>query len=124
LSRRLELGSHVSYLDWEVNGATEPLRDQPHWQSGGMLSWKPSRRWHSRIDALWVGRRYDFSVPVPNQTTVGGYSTTNAVTTYEWSSSVSSFLRADNLFNAHFHEFIGFPNPGIWIRCGVEVHLK
>jgi hypothetical protein len=28
-------------------------------------------------------------------------------------------VRAENLFNARYHEFIGFPNPGITVRAGL-----
>jgi outer membrane cobalamin receptor len=115
----LEIGGRVWYLDWQLKQSTDPLRDQPHWQAGASASWKPARHWQTRLDTLWVGRRYDFSVPLPNQPAVGGYSTTSAATHYELSHGVTAFVRADNLFNARYHEFIGFPNPGITVRAGL-----
>jgi outer membrane cobalamin receptor len=120
----LEFGGRVWYMGWQLQQTTDPLRDQPHWQSGASISWKPTRRWQSRMDTLWVGRRYNFSVPLPTQATVGGYSATSAVTHYELSHAVTAFVRAENLFNARYHEFIGFPNPGILVRAGFAFRMR
>jgi vitamin B12 transporter len=119
IDSHLEIGGRAWYLDWQLKQTTDPLRDQPHWQAGASASWRPARRWQSRLDTLWVGRRYDFSVPRPNQPAVGGYSTTSAAAHYELSPGVTAFVRAENLFNARYHEFIGFPNPGITVRAGL-----
>ncbi len=120
----LEFRSSLSYLAWSLSQTTQPLRDQPHWQSGAGATWKPSRRFQARFDSLWVGRRYDFSVPRPDQATAGGYSTTSAAADYEISRSVTAFVRSDNLFNARYHEFIGFPSPGIAVHAGLAFRLR
>ena len=60
-----------------------------------------------------------FSSPVPNETSVGGYSNTNLSANYDLSGKVSVYLRADNLLNSRYHEYIGFPNPGAAIRLGL-----
>ena len=124
LDSRWEFDARLWYLTWQLQQTTEPLRDQPHWQSGAGIVWKPTRRWQTRVDTLWVGRRYDFSVPLPNEATVGGYSTTDATMHYDLSREVTAFVRAENLFNARFHEFIGFPNPGIAVRAGLAFRMR
>jgi hypothetical protein len=35
------------------------------------------------------------------------------------SGKVALYLRADNLFNRTYHEYIGFPNPGAVVRFGL-----
>src|SRR6202043_3721860 len=72
INSRLELRAHASYLEWRLRNTTEPLRDIPHWQSGGSIHWRIQPRWHSQAEMLAVGRRYDFQVPVPLQQVVGG----------------------------------------------------
>jgi hypothetical protein len=33
------------------------------------------------------------------------------------------FARVDNILNRRFHEYLGFPNPGIACRVGVTYHF-
>jgi vitamin B12 transporter len=120
INSRLELRTYASYLRWKLMDTTEPLRDFPHWQSGGGITWKIRPRWHSQADIVAVGRRYDFQVPVPLQQTVGGYSTASLSTSYEFSDAFTGSVRVDNLFNQQYHEYIGFPNPGVYVRVGVQ----
>jgi outer membrane cobalamin receptor len=88
------------------------------------VNWKITRRWRSRLDSLLVGRRFDFQVPVPAQQIVGGYFTTNVSADYEISDHSIGFVRVDNLFNSGFHEFIGFPNPGVYGRVGATLRFR
>ncbi|MGA2598471.1 MAG: TonB-dependent receptor [Bryobacteraceae bacterium] len=124
LNSRLELRAYASYLAWRLMDTTEPLRDIPHWQSGGGITWKIKPRWHSQADILAVGRRYDFEVPVPLQQTVGGYSTASLATSYEFSDELTGSVRIDNLFNQQYHEYIGFPNPGVYLRAGITYRFR
>ena len=82
-------------------------------------------RLQTRADTLWVGPRYDFQVPVsrPNLT-VGGYSVTNVAASYELSDRVTGFVRIDNLLNRRYHEFVGFPSPGIYARMGFQYRFR
>ena len=114
----LEFRGYASYLEWRLMDTTEPLRDIPHWQSGGGITWKIKPHWHAQADILAVGRRYDFEVPVPLQPTVGGYSTASLATSYEFSDTLTASVRVDNLFNQQYHEYTGFPNPGVYVRAG------
>jgi vitamin B12 transporter len=120
----LELRAYASYLEWRLTNTTEPLRDVPHWQSGGGITWKIKPRWHAQADMLAVGRRYDFQIPVPLQQTVGGYSTASLATSYDFSDGFTASLRVDNLFNQQYHEYIGFPNPGIYLRAGFQYRFR
>jgi len=124
ITGNLQLGSNVSWLEWSLQGTTQPLRYLPHWQGGADLDWRISRRLHSRIETLVVGRRFDFQIPVPDITTVGGYSTTNLIVNYEINDSLSAHVRAENLLNSNFHEYVGFPNPGIYVRAGITYRFK
>jgi vitamin B12 transporter len=124
VNSRLELRAHASYLEWRLKNTTEPLRDIPHWQSGGGINWKISPRWHSQADIVAAGRRYDFQVPVPQQQAAGGYSTASLATSYDFSDALTGFVRVDNLFNQRYHEYVGFPNPGIYARAGLRFRFR
>ncbi len=121
---RLSVGGHLSYLTWELNPSTEPLRDVPRWRGGLNATWRITPRWVVRAGTLWIGPRFDFQVPVPDQTTVGGYSTTSLSSSCDLGHSVTAFVRLDNLLDDKFHEFIGFPSPGITARVGLGFKMS
>lgn len=120
---KLRLEADVSYLDWKLVGTTEPLRDQPHWQGGLRADWTLAKKFMTEINTRWVGRRFDFAVPAPLIDSIGGYSTTSVAATYVVSRQVSTYARIDNVFDRRYHEFLGFPNPGIYGRVGVKYHF-
>jgi outer membrane receptor protein involved in Fe transport len=123
-TERLDLGAHVSYLTWSLNPAGEPLRDVPHWRGGVNATWKVSPRWTWRAESLWVSQRFDFQVPVPAQTIAGGYNSINLSTGYDMGHGVSAFVRAENLLDHHYHEFIGFPAAGATVYAGLNFHVR
>ena len=120
---KLRLEGNVSYLDWKLIGTTEPVRDEPHWQGLLRADWTLNRKFHAEVSTIWVGRRFDFAVPAPLIDSVGGYSTTGVTATYEISKQVSTYTRIDNVFDRRYHEFLGFPNPGIYARVGIKYHF-
>jgi vitamin B12 transporter len=124
LTSRLDFTTHGSYMSWALQDDPEPLRDEPHWISGAGLDWKPTARLMFHMESQWVGRRYDFSVPLPNVPAVGGYSDTNFSASYTFNRSLTAFTRVENLWNSHFHEFIGFPSPGAQARVGLTYRIR
>lgn len=124
LNRRLQWGSQVSYLQWSLEGTTQPLRYVPRWRGGMDVDWRVTRRLHSRVETLVVGRRYDFQIPVPDIDTVGGYATTNLILNYDINEGLSANFRAENLFNSGYHEYVGFPNPGVYVLAGFTYRFR
>jgi iron complex outermembrane receptor protein/vitamin B12 transporter len=118
--RGLDMGGHLTHLIWEIPDTSEQLRNRPNWRGGFNLTWKPVSPVNVMLDTLWVGSRYDFQVPLPERDTVEGYSTTNLAFTYRWLPQLEFYARADNLLNRKYHEFIGFPNPGLNVRAGLR----
>jgi vitamin B12 transporter len=123
LNERLRLGAHLTYLTWDLKPSGEPLRDVPRWRSGLDGTWRITPKWTTRAESMWLGRRYNFQVPVPNQSSVGGYFTATFSSSYDLSHSITAFLRLDNLLDDRFHEFIGFPSPGITARAGLSFRI-
>jgi vitamin B12 transporter len=120
----LQVSAWGTFLDWNMESSSEPLRNQPDWQAGLSLDVKFPKQFLASSSTYWTGRRYDFQVPVPLITSVGGYSTTNLVVGYNGLRHTSLFVRINNLFNARLHEYIGFPNPGIAVQAGVSYRLR
>jgi vitamin B12 transporter len=118
----IRFGLDFTYQVWSQSGSTQPLRDIPHGLGGIHLDWKISNRLHARADTQWMGRRYDFQIPVPEDMAVGGYSNTELSGSYDLSRKFTMYLRADNLFDSKYQEYIGFPNPGTGVRFGIRYH--
>lgn len=123
LSDFLQVGGHVTYVDTEIVGNNEPLRDRPRWKGGLHLDWHPHYKLRINFRNTWIGERSDFQIPIPKQTRVSGYNTSSLGATYQASEAVSLFARMDNLFNSKFHQFVGFPDPGSYARFGLRYHL-
>jgi vitamin B12 transporter len=123
LHSRFRVSGDLAYLDWKLRGTTEPLRDVPHWEGGVSADWAVTQKVHVQANTRWMGRRFDFQVPAPLINSVGGFSATDAVLSYEMSKHVSTYATIDNLFNRRYHEFLGFPNPGIYARVGLRYRL-
>jgi outer membrane receptor protein involved in Fe transport len=113
-----------SSLYWKIESSNEPLRDQPDWQAGFSIDAKLPKQVRASSTTVWVGRRYDFQLPAPTIDSVGGYSTTNLVLGYDGLRHMGLFARVDDLFDRRFHEYLGFPNPGISCQIGVTYRLR
>ena len=120
----LQLSGHVTYLDFEIEGSSEPLRDRPRWLGGIRLDWNFHRRAQLHIDNTWVGSRFDFQIPVPEQDQVGGYANTALAVSYRPARDLTLFARIDNLLDREFHHFVGFPDPGIYARFGLRYRFR
>jgi vitamin B12 transporter len=123
VTRGIQVDAWGAFLNWKVKSSSEPLRNQPRWNSGFTIEARLPKAIRASSTTTWVGRRYDFQVPAPTVISVGGFSTTNLVLGYYGLKHTSIYARADNLFNANFHEYLGFPNPGIFAQVGVTYRL-
>ncbi len=120
----IQLRTWGSTLNWKIESSNEPLRDQPDWQAGFSIDTKLPKQIRASTTTVWVGRRYDFQLPAPAINSVGGYSTTNLVLGYDGLRRIGLFARVDNLFDRRFHEYLGFPNPGISCQVGMTYRLR
>ena len=123
LKETWRLGTHLQFLDWKLQGTSEPLRDRPRWRGGAHLEWRIHPGVQLRWETLWVGDRFDFQLPVPDQQTVEGYSISSLVLNYQLPHGLLAYGRIDNLFDSAYQEFIGFPNPGIYARLGLRYRI-
>ena len=123
LKDKWQLGGHLQFLHWELQGTSEPLRDRPRWRGGSHLEWRIHRRARLRWETLWVGPRFDFQLPVPDRQSVGGYSTSSLVFSYQLPHGLEAYGRVDNVFDRSYHEFIGFPHPGLYARVGLSYRI-
>ena len=118
---RVMLGGSVTYVDAGLEGTTERLRDVPRWTEEFHARAALARAWTVESSTVWVGRRFDYQVPVPQLDTVPRYTMTNLEATHtfaRWNRRLEGYVRLENAFNSKFQEFVGFPNAGIYASAG------
>lgn len=118
---RAMLGGSVTYVDAGLEGTTERLRDVPRWTEEFHVRATLPRAWTVESSTVWMGRRFDYQVPVPQMDTVPRYTMTNleaAHTFARWNQRLEGYVRLENAFNSKFQEFVGFPNAGIYASAG------
>ena len=119
----LHFGLDFAYTFWSLRDSPDPLRNIPHANGGVHANWRIRKRVNVRADAQIMSRRYDYQIPVPQQTSVGGYTDVNLSADYNLNPMFTLYARGDNILDSGFHEYIGFPNPGISVRIGVIYHV-
>ncbi len=124
LWKSVQLAGHLTYVDFEIEGSDEPLRDRPRWRGGVRLDWEFHHLARLHVDNSWVGPRFDFQIPVPEQVQVGGYMLTALALSYHPAENLTLFARFDNLLDRQFHHFVGFPDPGIYVRFGMRYRFR
>ena len=112
--------AYVAYLNADLQGTDEPLRDRPKWSGGIEGSWQPRAGTSLHANVLVVGDRFDFQIPVPEMNIAGSYTNVNLAFSQDISRDLKAYVRLDNLLDNDFQEFVGFPNPGFSIRAGLR----
>ena len=114
----LDLGGFARWLDAELVGTDEMLRDRPRWRGGASAQWSDGVT-QGRIEFVRVGERFDFQIPVPERDVADGYTATSLALSRRFD-RLMAFARVDNLLDADYEEFVGFPAPGRSVRLGIR----
>ena len=111
----------LTYLDTDIRGSPEPLRNRPRWTGGIGVSWQ-GESLTVGARATWVGRRpdTDFLIPPSGRTAADGFVKVDTALSLRLSRQVRAFLAVDNLLGHAYEETLGFPAPGILPRAGLE----
>lgn len=124
LPARASLQAHGTYNSVFLENTPEPLRGRPRWRTGTTLSMPLGSRSTFSVEGLWVSSRYDFQIPLPERDRAGSYFLGNLSASHAITDGLTAFVRIDNLLNRRYEEFLGFPNPGVQARGGVEYRLR
>ncbi len=118
----------LTYQDVEDDVTGLPLRQRPEWSGGLRVDWRPTwspeGTWTLHLDARRLSERRDEQIPVPQFTTVAGYTTVGLGAS--WRLPVDSLrlqVRVDNLLDEAYETYIGFPAPGRSVRASLRVTL-
>lgn len=114
--------SHLTYVETDIKGTDEELRNRPRWRGGFSVLWRPMPSLTVNLDTLVVGETLDSSIPTGDRT-LDAYVRVDLATTWTINPTWQIFLAVDNLFDADYEEFVGFPAPGINPRGGVRARF-
>ena len=115
----LSVYGFLTYLKTDIEGTSDPLRNRPEWNGGTILTATPSSSWTIRTQIRAVGKRFDMQMPT-TQDEVAGFVKVDLAVTYRPTKSWHVFGVIENLTNTTYENFVGFPEPGISPRFGVE----
>ena len=118
----LDLVSHATYVKADIQGTDEELRNRPQWRGGFAVQWRPLSGLVLNLDALYVGRVLDSSIPTDDRE-LDAYIRVDIAITWNAGPAWQYFLTVDNLFDADYEEAVGFPAPGISPHIGLKARF-
>ncbi len=116
--RYLDFTGFARWLDAELVGTGEELRDRPRWRGGATAQWSNGTT-RARLEVVSVGERFDFQIPVPERDVADGYTAMSLAVSRRFD-RLTAFARIDNLIDADYEEFVGFPALGRALRLGIR----
>ena len=116
----LTVSGSVTYADSNIEGTDEELRNRPKWFGGFSVVFRPDRSLVMVLDAVFAGKVNDSSIPT-GDVVLDSYTALDFTATWTPSPNVRFFLAVENLLNAEYEQFVGFPAPGISPRAGLRL---
>ena len=116
------LSAHLTYVATDIKGTAEQLRNRPKWRGGFAMTWHPLSALTAYLQVLVVGTVLDSSIPTGDRR-LDPYTRVDLTVTWTPRPGWQLFLAVDNLFDAAYEEFVGFPAPGIRPRGGIRARL-
>ncbi|MFQ5779873.1 MAG: TonB-dependent receptor plug domain-containing protein [Nitrospiria bacterium] len=115
----LSIKGHLTYLETDIEGTAEELRNRPEWRGGLNTNWRPNAELVLSLDLLHVGDVPDSSIFTGDQT-LDDYLRVDVAATWTPFTHWRFSFAVDNLFDADYEEAVGFPAPGITPRIAVR----
>lgn len=116
----LTVSGSVTYADSNIQGTDEELRNRPKWFGGFSVEFRPDRSLSMVLDAVFTGKVNDSSIPT-GDVVLDSYTTLDFTATWTPSPNLRVFLVVENLLNAGYEQYVGFPAPGISPRAGLRL---
>jgi iron complex outermembrane receptor protein/vitamin B12 transporter len=110
----------LTYVDTDLEGTNEHLRNRPKWRETLRARWQPTERIDATLQAVFVGSVRDFAIPTGEQQ-LDSWSRVDVSVGYRLRPHARLFVAVENLLDASYEEYIGFPAQGTAARAGVRV---
>lgn len=119
LASRANLLLHATYVDAELVGVDEELRNRPRWQAGAGLRFDLNSALIVSVQGLYVGELHDSSIPT-GDVVLDDYFRGDVGVTWTPSSSWRFQAAVDNLSNATEQEAVGIRARGRNARVAAQ----
>ncbi len=109
----------LTYLKTRITGTGDRLRNRPKWRGvlGLTIDLFPNVSLSNQV--TFLSSRLDFQIPTQT-TRVGGYTKVDTTISYRPQPDWRWYAAIDNLSNASYEVFRGFPAPPLTFRLGIE----
>lgn len=116
------INGNLTYAETDIRETEEELRNRPEWWGGLSVLWQPLGKFKISLSAVFVGESLDSSIPT-GDVELDPYARFDLALTLKAHENVELFAAVDNLFDAGYEQFVGFPAPGISPRGGIQVRF-
>lgn len=116
---KLSWTGQLTYVETDIKGTSEKLRNRPKWRGGFSLLWRPIPELRVNLNSVTVGEVFDSSVPT-GDLDLAPYTRVDLAVTWEAKPTWCWSFAIDNLLDEKYEEFAGFPAPGITPRVGLR----
>ena len=123
-SKNLDVRLDYTYTQATDQIAHQELLRRPKHKVGLDTAWHATRR--LSIDAIlvsvssWIDGNRDFSIP---RLTAPGYTTVDVAASFDLTGSLSVYGRANNLFDRHYEDPVGFLQPALGVFAGIKARF-
>ena len=115
----LRVTGNVTYVDLDLPSGSPPIRNRPEWQAATSLTWIPVDQLEFTPQVRYVGGRFDSSIPTGQQR-LGSYFLVDLAAAWKPNETFRITLAIDNLLDRHVERIIGYEDPGIRARIGLQ----
>jgi vitamin B12 transporter len=133
-SRRsgVELAAGYDMLDWltlsgsythtrSVQEGTVEIRRPPHQGALGATARFADNKGRLTVGASYTGRTPDTDFSTFARVQLPAYWLANAQLSYDWSKTLNTYIRAENVFNTRKEDVFSYRNPGFTALAGIRV---
>lgn len=115
----LLLSGNVTYAHLDLPSGSPPIRNRPEWQAAAILTWTPIDSLEITPQGRYISSREDSSIPTGPQK-LGSYFLFDLALAWKPNDTFRVTLAIDNLLNRHVERTIGYVDPGIRARFGIN----
>lgn len=113
------VSGNLSYIDSDIIGSTENLRNRPEWLANFNLIWTPESFLEFFTNINYVGSFFDSSIPT-GEVKIGDYVVVDFVVTVFVNKKIEIYLEIENVFDQQYQQAVGFNAPGIRPGGGIR----
>lgn len=122
LAERWRFAAHITRTDIDVIGAATQLTGRPEKRGGFELRWVLSDALEARAAWLYVGERFESSIPTGDQL-LDAYDRVDLAISWRPSGAMLWRFAIDNIFDEKYQDAIGFPDFGRRARISVRAEF-